>query len=333
MTRQIDWESQVGRRLKLRHLRVFSTVVQCGSMAKAAAQLRVSQPTVSEVIAELEHTFGVRLLDRSTRGVEPTAYGGALLKRSVAAFDELKQSSRDIEFLADPTIGELRIGCPESLSAVTLLPVIRRYSELYPRVILHVDEVPSLTSQSSALRDRRLDLFLTRTARPLGVEEDLKVEPLFNDELVVAADMHSKWVRRRRKIGLAELVNEPWLLAPPHTFNHTRLAEAFHTRGLDMPRASIVTLSVPLRIHLLTEGSYITAFANSILRFYADKYGLKRLAVDLPYQPWPVVIVTLKNRTLSPVVDRFIECAREVAKSMAHSTDDHTTRRPKPNVT
>src|SRR5438128_344606 len=101
MPRKIDWEGRTGRRLKLRDLHVYFVVVQCGSMAKAAAQLGVSQPTVSEVIADLEHTFGVRLLDRLPRGVEPTMYGNALLKRSIAAFDELKQSGRDIEFLAD----------------------------------------------------------------------------------------------------------------------------------------------------------------------------------------------------------------------------------------
>jgi DNA-binding transcriptional LysR family regulator len=89
MTNEGDWESGVGRRLKLRHLRIFSAVVARGSMARAAAQLRLSQPTVSEVIAELEDTFGVRLLDRSSQGVTPTVYGRALLKRSIAALDEL----------------------------------------------------------------------------------------------------------------------------------------------------------------------------------------------------------------------------------------------------
>ncbi len=139
VTRKIDWESQIGRRLRLRDLHVFSTVVQCGSMAKAAAQLGVSQPTVSEVIAGLEHTFNVRLLDRSRQGVEPTVYGDALLKRSIAAFDELKQSSRDIAFLADPTIGDLRIGCMVSVAVAVLPPVVKRFSELYPRVVLHVE--------------------------------------------------------------------------------------------------------------------------------------------------------------------------------------------------
>jgi len=90
MPRIIDADSQIGRRLKLRDLHLFFTVIQRGSMAKAAAHLGISQPAVSEVIADLEHTLGVRLFDRNPQGVEPTRYGQALLKRGLAAFDELK---------------------------------------------------------------------------------------------------------------------------------------------------------------------------------------------------------------------------------------------------
>lgn len=72
MLKKIDWDRQIGRRLRLRDLHVFLTVAQSGSMAKAATQLGVSTPTVSEVIADLEHGLGVRLLDRSSKGVEPT---------------------------------------------------------------------------------------------------------------------------------------------------------------------------------------------------------------------------------------------------------------------
>src|SRR3569833_110653 len=108
MAGKIDWEGQIGRRLRLRDLHVLSTVVQCDSMAKAAAQLGVSQPSVSELIADLEYALNVRLLDRCSHGVEPTMYANALLKRSRTAFDELKQAIRDIEFLADPTVGDLR---------------------------------------------------------------------------------------------------------------------------------------------------------------------------------------------------------------------------------
>jgi DNA-binding transcriptional LysR family regulator len=284
-------------------------------MAKAAAQLRVSQPTVSEVIAELEHTFGVRLLDRSAQGVEPTVYGEALLKRSTAAFDELKQSSRDIEYLADPTVGELRIGSPDSLSTAVLLPIIRRFSELHPRVVLHVEDMPSPALQRQALRARQCDLVLARLVQPpLTGEEDLNVEVLFTDRLLVVAGSKNRWVRHR-KIELAELVNEPWLLAGPGTWTYTQLAAAFRARGLEIPKASLVTRSVPLRVHLLADGQYITEFSSSTFRLYADQCSLKALPVNLPDRLWPLVVATLKHRTLSPVVERFIGCAREVAKS------------------
>src|SRR6267142_4579208 len=121
MLRKIDWDNQIGRRLRLRDLHVLFTVAQHGSMAKAAAQLGVSTPTVSEVIADLEHGLGVRLLDRSPKGVEPTIYGDALLKRTLIVFDELKQSIKDLEFLADPTTGEVRIACPLAI-AFTVIP-------------------------------------------------------------------------------------------------------------------------------------------------------------------------------------------------------------------
>ena len=113
MVRKINWDNQFGRRIRLRHLHVFLTVVQTGSMAKAATQLGVAQPTISETIANLESSYGVRLLDRNPRGVEPTIYGSALHTRCLAAFDELRQTGRDMEHLADPKAGELRIGCQE----------------------------------------------------------------------------------------------------------------------------------------------------------------------------------------------------------------------------
>jgi DNA-binding transcriptional LysR family regulator len=314
MVRKINWDNQFGRRLKLRDLHVFFTVVQAGSMAKAAAQLGVSQPTISETIADLEDSYGVRLLDRSPRGVEPTIYGAALHRRCVAAFDELKQSGRDIEFLADPEVGDLWIGCQESLLAAILPPIIRQFSKRYPRVTLHVDDVPSPSVQLAELRNRKYDFVLARIVRPLTEEEDVHVEVLFNDQVVIAADAHSPWARRR-KVELADLVGEPWMLTPSDSWVYSRLKEAFEERGLKMPKASLLTVSVPLRNHLLADSNYITAFASSVLQQNAARYGLKPLPVKLPHRPWPAVVVTPRNRTLNPLVERFIACARAEVKA------------------
>ena len=122
----MDWEDRIGRRLKLRDVNILLTVVQSGSMAKAAETLAVSNPVVSKAISDLEHTLGVRLLERSPQGVEPTVYGRALLDRGAAAFDELKQAVKHIEFLADPTAGEVRIGASIAMSAGFIAAVTDR---------------------------------------------------------------------------------------------------------------------------------------------------------------------------------------------------------------
>jgi DNA-binding transcriptional LysR family regulator len=317
MAPKIDWERQIGRRLRLRDLHVLHTVIQHGSMAKAAIQLGVSQPAVSEVIADLEHALGVRLLDRSSQGIEPTMYGNALLKRSIAVFDELKQSIRDIEFLADPTTGEIRIACPLAIAFTVIPPLLERFAASHPRVIVHFDEVASASAPRDFrdLRDRKYDLILGRGGSLTGEEQsadDLSIEALFDDQLVIAAGAKNKWAARRREIDLAELVGERWIMQPPHSWNYRTLAEACRARDLAMPKASLVTLSMSVITHFLADGQFITAMPRSVAYFKS----LKVLPVDLPTRPWPVNIVTLKNRTLSPAAEQFIASAREFTKPL-----------------
>src|ERR1700756_990429 len=134
MPRLVKWRQQKGRPLRLRDLFVFFTVVKYGSMAKAADKLGVSTPSISEVIAALEHALGVRLFDRTPKGITMTPYAEALMVRGRAAFDELRQGIRDIEFISDPDTGELTIGCPESIAAGFLI----RFSNEHPRVRVQV---------------------------------------------------------------------------------------------------------------------------------------------------------------------------------------------------
>jgi DNA-binding transcriptional LysR family regulator len=326
MTRAIDWEGRIGRRLRLRDLHVFFAVVQSGSISKAAAQLRVKQPSISKAIRDLEAALGVQLFDRSPQGVRPTIYGDALVECGVAVFDELKQGIGKIEFLSDPTTGEVRIGCVPSMAATIVPSVIRRFARQYPRAIVHVDEAGS-PAQVAGLRDRKYDFTITRTQElPIEEWDDLNAEILFYDELVVAAGVRSRWARRRR-IDLADLVQERWVVAPAYSWNHRRLLEAFQARGLEMPTASLVTLSVHIVAQLLADGEYITAFPGSWVRFS----GLKVLPVDLPVRPWPVTILTLKNRTLSPVVERFIQSMRQAVESFSNPAG-RTAYLSKPNV-
>jgi DNA-binding transcriptional LysR family regulator len=119
----MQWTDRIGRRVKLRDLHVFLAVAQAGSMAKAAEQLGVSQPVVSKTISDLEHALAIRLLDRNSRGVEPTTHGDAFINCSTAVFDEIRRGVQQLAFLSDPTVGELGVGCTTPL-ADGLIPAI-----------------------------------------------------------------------------------------------------------------------------------------------------------------------------------------------------------------
>jgi DNA-binding transcriptional LysR family regulator len=318
MANSINWESRIGRRLRLRDLHILSAVVQSGSMAKAAAHLRVTQPAVSRAIGDLEAAVGVRLLDRSPQGVEPTVYGHALLKCELAVFDELRQAIRNIEQLADPTAGEVRIGCQPVLAATILTPIIEQLSDRFPRLDFHITQLVSPTFEFPELRHRTIDLMLALVPGPLEpnkLGDDVSVEIVFEDRLFVVAGIRSRWARRR-KIELAELAGEPWVLPPPDSWTMSLVAEAFRAKGLGMPRIKVVTYAIPLLRSLCATGKFIAVLGGLTL-LDTERLGLKVLPIDLPVWPWPVAIVTLKNRTVNPAVERFIEHVRAFTASLS----------------
>jgi DNA-binding transcriptional LysR family regulator len=310
----MQWHERIRSRLKLRELHTLEAIVQSGSMAKAATHLGLSQSAVSKSITEMEHTLGVPLLDRTSRGVEPTAYARILLKRSIAIFDELSQGLKEIEYLSDPTSGELRIGTAEPMTAI-VATVIDRLSRQYPRMTFHVTVSGSMTSLLSELRERNLDLAILRIAGP-NPGKDLKAEMLFHDPLVVMAGQNNPWVRRRN-IGLSDLMDQPWILPPPNISVGQFVVEAFRARGLAVPRSSVITSSVHMRHNMLVTGRFLAMLPSAMLQFPTYRGSLRALPIELPETRRPIGLVTLKKRDLSPVAKLFIDCTREIVKPLA----------------
>lgn len=310
-----DWERRIGRFLRLRDLHVLSVVVQLGSMAKAASYLSVTQPAISQAIVDLEHAVGVRLLDRGPRGVQPTTYGEILLKRATEAFDALQQGMRDIRYLQDPGLGEVRVGADMSYIAGGFLStIIERVASRHPRLTVHVVETTTgrAAPEFRELRERNVDLMLGRLSSPMAAE-DLEIEPLFDDLIVVAASAHSAWARRER-IDLAELANEPWILAPPNNTARDLLEGAFRTAGIEPPEPRVTTYSMQLRLQLLATGRYLSLLTDATVRHSAERWSVKALPVRLGPR-LPVVAVTLKNRSLTPSAQLFLEEVRAATKS------------------
>ena len=156
---------RIGRRMKLQDLHVLMTVVQAGSMGKAARHLNTSQPNISKSIADLEDALGVRLLDRHRQGVEPTKYGRALLDCGVSVFDDLRQGLKNIEFLADPAAGEVRIGSTSLVAASFVSAVVERLCRRYPRIVFHLVTAEAETLHRE-LSERNVDLLVARRFRP-----------------------------------------------------------------------------------------------------------------------------------------------------------------------
>ncbi len=311
---------RIGRRIRLHDLHVLMAVVEAGSMNKAASLLNTGQSAISRSIADLEHAIGVPLLDRSPRGIATTEYGRALLSGGTAMFDELRQAVQQIEFLADPHAGKIRIGTTIPLATSFVDAVIDRISRQYPRIRFDL-----VTAQTDTLRlqlaDRSLDLLIT-WKRGSDQDKEMAFELLYDNSYVIVAGMKNPWARRR-KIKLAELVNEAWTLPPPESVLGMALVEAFRSSGLECPSATVATLPREVRMRFLETGRFLTIFPASALKFSAPHPTLKVLPVDLPFPSLPVGIVTLKDRTLSPIARLFAEHAREMAKPLS-------TRRRKP---
>lgn len=306
------------RRVKLRDLHILQAVADHGSMLKAAEHLAVSHPVISKAIAELEHTLGVRLFDRNARGVEPTIYGLELLKCGVAVLDEIQQGFARFDVLTKGGSGELRIGCPEAMAA-GLLPVIaEQFSRQYPNARLHIAYANTASAQFDQLRERRVDLLLGTMPTPFA-EEDLTAEHLFDEKIVVVAGVHSGWARRRR-VTFADLQDESWVLSPSDSVPG-RLRTAFFTgNGLPIPKGTIFSLSIHLTIALVAGGRFLALMPASVVRFNPGRRALKILPVKLPGLRVAVGIVTVKNRTINPLAQHFIACARRGAAPLAKDT-------------
>ena len=311
----MPWNERTKRRLKLRDLHILMEVVNAGSMGKAADRLNTSQPGISKAIGELENALGVRLVDRSRRGVEPTPSGRALLKRGIAVFDELRQGIKDIEYLSDPTAGEVRVGATDRVVAAIVAPVIDRLSRQYPRMQFYVatgDSAPLI----AALDARNIEFVIHRLPPQLSDEHSNDI--LFRDDFVVVTGAKNPLVRRRG-IVLADLMDQPWVLVPPDSYAGSWHMDVFRASGLQPPRLAVEASSFTLRNELLATQRFLTITTRFSLLLPRPRPDLKALPVKLSVPQQALGIVTLKNRSLNPAAQIFIERVRALTKPLAKS--------------
>jgi len=308
------WDDRIGRRLKLKDLHTLQTIAEAGSMAKAANLLALSQPSISKAIAEMEHVVGTVLLERSSQGVELTESGRILVARGRVIFDEVREGLKDIEAVADPTQGDLRIGAADPLTVVVAEIITELFSK-YPRITYQVI-VSDATTTLRQLRDRELDVVLTRW-NPATTPDDLSYEVLFHSSLAVFANKNHPLVQRK-KLTLEDLMGEQWTLSPPDSYLGRFVADIFHRNKLELPRSIVTAISIHMRVNLLASGNFISVLPTTILRHRGNSAWLRVLDVNLN-EAGPIAAITLKKRRPAGALKLFQEASRRVSKTIATS--------------
>lgn len=302
---------RVRRRLRLRDLETLVSVVRAGAMRKAAISLHASQPAVSRAIQDLESALDLPLLERGRRGVQPTPFGETLARRSEALLDQLSSILRELAHQADPEGGEVRLGCMETLHAGLVGAAVARSIERHPRVRFILETGQAADLVNVFLRGMLVDFVVARPLQ-LPLAPEIEGEPLFRDRLLVVAGPSSPLARRRR-LSLAELVDQPWILGRNETLPGSPTHDAFRAAGLALPGQLIVSGSLHTRYNLLRRSAFLTVVPHSLLPFDPHRDWLRILPVSLPVWHSHTMIMTLRGRMISPAALRFLETLREMA--------------------
>jgi DNA-binding transcriptional LysR family regulator len=303
---------RVRHRLKLRELDTLLAVAQCGSMLKAAQQLALSQPAVSKAIADLERTLGVRLFDRSARGVEPTLFGVAMLKWATAVFDDVAQGVNEIEFLASPGAGEVRVAAGPQIIAGILPIVLTSLRRDYPRITFNVSTAGDAAHQYRELRERDVDLIVGRIHATDDFANEIQTDVVFDDPIYVVAGANNPLLRRK-KVTLEDIARQAWTLPPYNRVTGAFVEKMFRSQGIEPPATAVTCGSIEMHTALLGLGSFLAMYPRSVLEFSLARASFKVLPFECPIQPPPVGILTWKSRTMSPVCKLFIQRFREVS--------------------
>ena len=217
----------------------------------------------------------------------------------------MRKGLQQIEFIKQPDAGELRIGSSIVTDAGLLPAIIERFSQDFPRAMVHVLPENIAIQQYDNLRDRKVELVLGRLPTTM-TEPDLVAETLFDEPNVVVAGSESHWAKRRN-LTLAELIGEPWVLAQPGSLARSLHEEVFRRSGLETPSATVVTVSLHLYMRLIETGGWLGLVPASVMRFGGKQMRIKILPVKISPPPAPVGFITVKDRSLTPLAERFIE--------------------------
>lgn len=188
--------------MELKQLRYFVGVSEAGSLLRASSRLYIAQPALGQQISALEEELGVRLFDRSTRGMALTPAGRIFLDHAKVVLTDADRAKESVRHSASEPQGHVVIGLPTTVALAAAVPIVQACRERYPRIHLKVIE-----AYSGFLREwlqmGRLDLALLFGDEP---DPDLLKRVLLEERLaLVASANHSPLPKTIRLCQMAEM--------------------------------------------------------------------------------------------------------------------------------
>lgn len=305
----------LSRSLKLSQLLVFDSVLETGSILRAAHEMSLSQPAVTKIIQELEASFQGALFRRSNRGVVPTDLGHLVGRRVKSLLAEFRHMSEEVDQFRFGGAGHVVVGTLISASARLLPAAIAKLKAQSPDVLVTVKEGPT-TLMFPSLATGELDIVVGRLPElelPLSDAFPVTHHALFEDSLaVVVGSEHD--VAQAPDTSLRDLATMPWILPTTESPLRVAVEGMFRAAGLPLPSDLVESLSVLTNLGLLLDAPRIGVMPHVAASQFVRSGLLRILNIHETGSFGTVGYSVRAKKLLSPACEAFIACLRAVAK-------------------
>jgi len=312
-------------RLKTRHLSLLLHLYEQRSVLRAAEAANMTQPAASKLLAEMEGLVGVPLFTRHARGVEPTWYGQALIRRARSALSEIGRAHDEIAALRAGRMGQAAIGTVVNPGTNLIPQAIAALKRDFPDILVKV-EMDYSRPLVSKLLDGQLDIVVGRIMDPEGAAE-LEFEPLADEpHAVIVRAGHP--LAGRNAVTHADLAEYGWIMPPAASVLRSRLDAVFLEHGLPLPQNIVETASLPVIIHLLRHSDLLTALPSESVGPYLQTGQMCLLPIELGVRMEFFGIIRRRDQLLSPGAERVLEALRATARRIYPAPGDPVPRVP-----
>lgn len=306
-----DW--YLRSRLKMRQVRLLVALDEHRNVHRAAAAIAITQPAATRLLGDLEKLLGLRLFERSARGLTPNAYGESMVRHARMILSALDHSRDELNALLQGTAGKIVVGVLLVAAPVLVPRAVARFKKRHPKHTVVIRE-GTTAILAAALQRGEVDLVVGRWSDLPG--EGLSFEGFYAEPMrVVARTAHP--LAKRRALKLAQLAGLPWILPTPEAAYRKRLEAAFRRDGAQPPSSVVESGSILTNTMLVQETDMLGVLPRDVAQHYARSGALRILPVKLPAPSGPVGIITASGRPMPPAAVDLVQALRETAKEVA----------------